>query len=442
MTYRSTLNAALDDLCYSLGCSFKWKIKPMKSGKAYQIKLNEDIISERYLYLVREVSFSVIEKRFIKIFFRVFNELYMDGFDVSHSLTASQEVAVRNSVMDVTVARYLARSTRRFINVDKLLDGMKSLSFQKYEGEQVKTIILVFNKEYEQLADGYDDEIDDIETELVDIKKISIDNKLLSNVAFHRFVDGVSAFYIASNRLEINGYVAVRKNDYNLFQRNSSLTALSVGENFNEYFYCVSISSHGDVEVFREGGRLRLLYRKGKWILFDSKTLSKAIFGEDYDSSEFDADMACKIFYSLSKIRKGAAVLCSSFRVGKLKKEREDLDNKKLFAGYISSEDVFTNLKSRIAGQSLRALADTGELERVLMTDGLSVVDDKFKILRDCNMIVDTSIAQIKTSSKEPDGGGRTTAVKAASFYGAAIKVSEDGPISVYRDGRKIYSLG
>jgi hypothetical protein len=51
--------------------------------------------------------------------------------------------------------------------------------------------------------------------------------------------------------------------------------------------------------------------------------------------------------------------------------------------------------------------------------------------------IIDISLA----AKNKPAGGGRTHAAVAASFYGLAIKVSEDGPISVFRNGTQIIKL-
>ena len=39
-------------------------------------------------------------------------------------------------------------------------------------------------------------------------------------------------------------------------------------------------------------------------------------------------------------------------------------------------------------------------------------------------------------------GGGRTTAASAASLLGKVIKVSEDGPIQLFDNGRLVYMFG
>jgi hypothetical protein len=51
--------------------------------------------------------------------------------------------------------------------------------------------------------------------------------------------------------------------------------------------------------------------------------------------------------------------------------------------------------------------------------------------------IIDTSHAREIVT-----GGGRTTAASAASYFGKVIKVSQDGPIELYQDGKQIYRFG
>ena len=57
--------------------------------------------------------------------------------------------------------------------------------------------------------------------------------------------------------------------------------------------------------------------------------------------------------------------------------------------------------------------------------------------LLEAGFIIDTSHAREMVT-----GGGRTTAAIAASFFGKVIKVSQDGPIELYEDGRLVYRFG
>jgi hypothetical protein len=57
--------------------------------------------------------------------------------------------------------------------------------------------------------------------------------------------------------------------------------------------------------------------------------------------------------------------------------------------------------------------------------------------LMEAGFIFDTSYAREVVT-----GGGRTTAASAASYFGKVIKVSQDGPIELYQDGRRVYRFG
>ena len=57
--------------------------------------------------------------------------------------------------------------------------------------------------------------------------------------------------------------------------------------------------------------------------------------------------------------------------------------------------------------------------------------------LLEAGFIIDTSHAREMVT-----GGGRTTAAIAASFSGKVVKVSQDGPIELYQDGKLVYRFG
>ena len=93
-------------------------------------------------------------------------------------------------------------------------------------------------------------------------------------------------------------------------------------------------------------------------------------------------------------------------------------------------------LISQVKGQTIAQLKQSGILLRILSSDGLTVLDNKGKLL-ETGFIIDTSHAREMVT-----GGGRTTAAIAATFFGKVIKVSQDGPIELYQDGRLVYRFG
>jgi hypothetical protein len=58
-----------------------------------------------------------------------------------------------------------------------------------------------------------------------------------------------------------------------------------------------------------------------------------------------------------------------------------------------------------------------------------------------CRLIGSGEIIGLQAGELSSVGGGRTQAAKATSQFGLVIKVSEDGPISVYSKGTKVLRL-
>ena len=77
--------------------------------------------------------------------------------------------------------------------------------------------------------------------------------------------------------------------------------------------------------------------------------------------------------------------------------------------------------------------------------DGAILVDRLGKIIDVGCMIrhADSVVLREEGIEDAPTfAGARTTAAWNASFYGLAIKVSEDGPISIFRRGKQLVRIG
>ncbi|MCS6626942.1 diadenylate cyclase [Roseibacterium beibuensis] len=93
-------------------------------------------------------------------------------------------------------------------------------------------------------------------------------------------------------------------------------------------------------------------------------------------------------------------------------------------------------------------MADVGHqtiLRNVAAIDGAVVVGRDGHVLDAACMVATPSAADLTGagfSSPKTFAGARTTAAWNASLYGTSVKVSEDGPISVFRAGKLILSIG
>jgi hypothetical protein len=84
-------------------------------------------------------------------------------------------------------------------------------------------------------------------------------------------------------------------------------------------------------------------------------------------------------------------------------------------------------------GKNIVDLMNSNEALGILTSDGLTTLDTSATILG-AGEIIDLS----GPGAGAVTGGGRTHAAVAASRFGLSIKISEDGPISVYADGREL----
>jgi hypothetical protein len=165
--------------------------------------------------------------------------------------------------------------------------------------------------------------------------------------------------------------------------------------------------------------------RKGGWAIFDPD-IFRSFLADSIDPTS--ADDLLWTAYALSKSRHGTVILIHNQgpkQLASLKK------------GSVGGDDpVGRLLVNGIKGQTITALKQASTLLRILSADGITVISRSGKLL-ETGFIIDTSHAMEVVT-----GGGRTTAASAASFFGKVIKVSQDGPIELYENGRLIYRFG
>jgi hypothetical protein len=188
--------------------------------------------------------------------------------------------------------------------------------------------------------------------------------------------------------------------------------------------FAVTVNESSEIEVMISPDKL-LVRRKGAWAIFDPDIVRIFLAGSIVPEA---VDDLIWTVYALSRIRLGTVILIhngGSRQLAGLKK------------GSVGGDDpVGRLLVDRVKGRTITELKEAGTLLRILSADGMTVFSRRGKLL-ETGFIIDTSHAR-----KVVTGGGRTTAASAASFFGRVIKVSQDGPLELYRDGRLVYRFG
>jgi len=101
--------------------------------------------------------------------------------------------------------------------------------------------------------------------------------------------------------------------------------------------------------------------------------------------------------------------------------------------GRIDVSPIGERLRAALKNRNMADLVAAGGGLNVFASDGITVINKEGKI-EDTGCIV-------RNANMDPHqaGGARTAAARAASKFGLVVKVSADGPISIFEGGKIIY---
>lgn len=368
-----------------------------------------------------QLAFTATESAFIQELLAAFEGLF-GGFSAK-GYAAHFRTALLTSLMDIAVARYL-RGDRKgvFWPVQSLLQLLKNLSYQRYEGTPATTGFLVYRTQLDDLLQALDKNHYDWFDLGKERQRISGD--FFRNPLSYRFVDGLRALFVCDIRMNVKGTIQTRSlRPRKAIEQLAYRDTLSLLGEAGEGAFAIFVNEVSEVEIILDSDRL-LVWRKGFWGIYDPGILREFLSGQLEKRS---IDYLVWAIYALSKARHGTVVLVAD--------DETDLDA--LRKGSVGGRDSLSRaLVEHVRGSKIGALKRSGELSRILSSDGLTVISRKGELL-DAGVIIDTSqVSDLVT------GGGRTTAATAASRFGRVIKVSEDGPVELYRDGQRLYRFG
>jgi hypothetical protein len=385
----------------------------------FQLKIDGTV----YLFRARrkELAFTETEKDFIAELLTAFEGLFA-GFS-AEGYAAHFRTALLTSLADIAVARYI-RGDRKgvFWPTQSLIQLLKSLSYQRYEGSPATTGFLVYRTQ----LDDFLKTLGKTRYDWLDLgdDRRRITGDFFRNPLSYRFVDGHRALFVCDIRMNVKGTIRTSapgpSDNIDQLANRETLTLLSKA---GEGSFAVYVNKASEVEIILDSDKL-LLWRKGYWAIYDPDIMHDFLHGKLEKRS---IDCLAWSVYALSKARHGTVVLIAD--------EETDLDA--LRKGSVGGRDPLSRALIRHArGTKIGTLKRSGELSRILSSDGLTVINRKGELL-DTGVIIDTSrVSELVT------GGGRTTAATAASHFGRVVKVSEDGPVELFCDGRSLYRFG
>ena len=198
---------------------------------------------------------------------------------------------------------------------------------------------------------------------------------------------------------------------------------------------CLVLTPNGEIKVFAAGSQV-LNFIDGCWRLTDP--VEKYQIWEDAIGNKVLAERVYRVALNLAEERRGGlfVILDDAASAGHLVAPGDLLESQT----QPSSGDTGGakgQLHYLLRGRSISELPPT-VLESVARIDGGILMD------RDFRLLAFGAILRWDRPEETSEGvaeGGRTTAAIGASHYGHALKVSEDGLISFYAHGVRIWEM-
>ena len=367
------------------------------------------------------LPFTRSEISFCRELLTAFSGLF-NGFQ-QEDYAAHFRTALLASIMDITVARSLRGDHRKgFWPIQQLIQLLKHLSYQRYEGKPATTGFLVYRTTPQLLGKA----VRERHHTLFPLKPHQdISPDFFRNPLPYRIVDGTNLFFTANVQMQVTGilrtsHASLQTDIERLTQREIFSLVRCTGQGA----FAVTVNEASEIEVLISPAKL-LVRRKGAWAIFDPDIFRSFLAGAIDEGS---ADELLWSVYALSKERLGTVILIFSKGTRNLSRLKK---------GSVGGDDPIGRLLvGRVKKRTISELKKAGILLRILSSDGMTVFSEKGRLM-ETGFIFDTSYAREVVT-----GGGRTTAASAASYFGRVIKVSQDGPIELYHDGRLVYRFG
>jgi DNA integrity scanning protein DisA with diadenylate cyclase activity len=183
--------------------------------------------------------------------------------------------------------------------------------------------------------------------------------------------------------------------------------------------FIVVANRNSEVDIVTIGNVGHILrWTRGRWRAVNLALLTETV---EQAANSRVAKAVVRAALTLSYLRYGTLILVPN--------DARDLPD----GGSIDRSRMGKALRRQIRAQTISELMDSGQFVSALSSDGLTAVAANGRILDTGRILSDVRLGRGRV------GGARTAAARAASKKGLVIKVSADGPITLFRDGKELY---
>lgn len=373
---------------------------PAKPALTFRIRRDEVGLSELELSLLARIPQAIAE-------------LGKDG--AFPFLNISLRFSNKIGFGDLLVAQFLDTAGAPALNSHiSILNVLQDLSFRYYEDKRCSSGLYVTKD-----PTGFIQRVRDSNFAWYPFDDVvELHPGFFDSPATYRYVDGRNSYYLADDRLRIHGIMRLRNPDsYSLVARlrNKHLAPILTGMPGNPWLAFVGLKEEVFVVVNPD---LQLKWSKNHWQLRDRTVMFTLL--DRFSLKQDLQELLVSLLFALSEGGYGASILIP-----------EDASRLPESIGKIDHTRIGDQLRSLIQRSSIAELNTGNTLLGIVGSDGLTTISRDGQILS-CGDIIDIS----RAAQLQSQGGGRSQAGIAASFYGLSIKISQNGPISFFHQGR------
>lgn len=354
------------------------------------------------------------------------------------------------------VINWLCSGNKNAENVENLISILELWKNKTYEGKSVNFAFSINLSEDKEETSA-----------LIN----SFDEFLLEEYSA-TFTDGLTSIIELNGDLSFKSYKSITslesvKRDYSV----GPLRFADVLNNFMDEQIGIMLLSGGDI-ILIKNKEIKLVKREGKWLNFSKDMFSSciaALIGKDDDNFKSLAEEIYLSAIDVSFSHSGGIIAYI------LDERREDLTGTNIYKKYIAKncdvpQDEITILNfidnlliklpnySKLKANNPKYFDNSDSKKRLLKREFIQKVTankmfqcldrrlrielismDGAMILRENGHLL--SVGAIIQNESGSYGGGRGAAARRLSNYGFAIKISTDGYIECYKEGKKVFKI-
>ena len=394
-------------------------------------------LRSRYLFMPGSPTpFLPAELKLIDVIVRVLDHRFLALFDPEAVHRAEM---FQYAFEDFIVTEYLDPPSS--VRIPAALETLRVAALSTYENRRVSTGALLLGTDHDPALPGW--------TNTQGAPKYGV--RLTAIKGFHRLCDGVKTVYVVDLHGDLGRAVDISR--WANRTQGSALPASPCPRTYCDHaratldsgHICLVLTPSQEIKVFARGS-LAFSFSDARWRLLDIPTKfatwCKAV------GTTTCADLASKLFQAalnLGEDRKGALFVVlrdPAASITQLIAPTDRIDEEIVFDDPEDPDNLSPRLAKRslhhvVRGRGLKEI-DPTVLEALAGIDGAVVTDREGRLLT-FGAILRIAPETLKVARAVE--GARTLAALAASLHGPVLKVSEDGFLTMFLGGRRVWEL-